>query len=90
MIVEAALQEDVDAIGLSILSGAHMTLVPRILELLKLNRMGDKPVFVGGIIPEEDAIVLRNMGVCAIFGPGTTTAEIISSIRLAISGVPEG
>jgi methylmalonyl-CoA mutase C-terminal domain/subunit len=90
MIVEAALQEDVDAIGLSILSGAHMTLVPRILELLKLNRMGDKPVFVGGIIPEEDAIVLRNIGVCAIFGPGTTTAEIISSIRLAISGVPEG
>jgi methylmalonyl-CoA mutase C-terminal domain/subunit len=90
MIVEAALQEDVDAIGLSILSGAHMTLVPRILELLRLNRMGEKPVFVGGIIPEEDASALKNMGVCAIFGPGTTTVEIITSIRLAISGVPEG
>ena len=62
MIVEAALQEDVDAIGLSILSGAHMTLVPRILELLKLNRMGDKPVFVGGIIPEEDITSLKKWG----------------------------
>jgi methylmalonyl-CoA mutase, C-terminal domain len=89
MIVEAALQEDVNAIGLSILSGAHMTLVPRVLELLKLNRMGDKPVFVGGIIPEEDILSLKDMGVSAVFGPGTTTTEIITSMRLAISGVPE-
>jgi methylmalonyl-CoA mutase C-terminal domain/subunit len=89
MIVEAALQEDVNAIGLSILSGAHMTLVPRVLELLKLNRMGDKPVFVGGIIPEEDISSLKDMGVSAVFGPGTTTTEIITSMRLAISGVPE-
>jgi methylmalonyl-CoA mutase, C-terminal domain len=90
MIVEAALQEDVDAIGLSILSGAHMTLVPRILELLKLNRMGDKPVFIGGIIPDEDVISLKNLGVSAVFGPGTTTEEIITSIRQVVSGVPEG
>jgi methylmalonyl-CoA mutase, C-terminal domain len=90
MIVEAALQEDVDAIGLSILSGAHMTLVPRILELLKLNRMGDKPVFIGGIIPDEDVTALKSLGVSAVFGPGTSTEEIITSIRQVISGVPEG
>jgi len=90
MIVEAALQEDVDAIGLSILSGAHMTLVPRILELLKLNRMGDKPIFVGGIIPEEDITALKCLGISTVFGPGTTTEEIINSIRQAIAGVPEG
>jgi len=90
MIVEAALQEDVDAIGLSILSGAHMTLVPRILELLKLNRLGDRPVFVGGIIPDEDAIALKKMGVAGVFGPGTKTEEIISSMRLALAGAIEG
>jgi methylmalonyl-CoA mutase, C-terminal domain len=90
MIAEAALEEDVDAIGLSILSGAHMTLVPRILELLKLNRLGDRPVFLGGIIPEEDAAVLKNMGVSGIFGPGTTTEEIITSVRLALTGAAEG
>jgi methylmalonyl-CoA mutase, C-terminal domain len=90
MIVEAALQEDVDAIGLSILSGAHMTLVPRIIELLKLNRMGDKPVFIGGIIPDEDVTALKSLGVSAVFGPGTSTEEIITSIRQVISGVPEG
>jgi methylmalonyl-CoA mutase, C-terminal domain len=80
----------VDAIGLSILSGAHMTLVPRILELLKLNRLGDRPIFLGGIIPEEDMAVLREMGVSGIFGPGTTTEEIITSVRLALSGATEG
>jgi len=90
MIVEAALQEDADAIGLSILSGAHMTLVPRILELLKLNRLGDRPVFLGGIIPEEDMLVLKEMGVAGIFGPGTTTNEIISCVRLALTGAKEG
>jgi methylmalonyl-CoA mutase C-terminal domain/subunit len=89
MIVEAAMQEDVNAIGLSILSGAHMTLVPRIIELLKLNRLGDVPVFVGGIIPEEDAAALKELGVYAVFGPGATTDAIISSIRQAVSGVPE-
>lgn len=90
MIMEAALQEDVDAIGLSILSGAHMTLVPRILELMNLNRLGDKPVFVGGIIPDEDVTALKEMGVAGIFGPGTTTANIITSVRLAINGAAEG
>lgn len=90
MIVEAAMEEDVDAIGLSILSGAHMTLVPRILELLKLNRLGDRPVFLGGIVPEEDVAVLKEMGVAGIFGPGATTTEIISSVRLALSGATEG
>jgi len=90
MIVEAALQEDADAIGLSILSGAHMTLVPRILELLKLNRLGDRPVFLGGIIPEEDMLVLKELGVAGIFGPGTTTNEIISCVRLALTGAKEG
>ncbi len=90
MIVEAAMQEDVDAIGLSILSGAHMTLVPRVLELLKLNRLGDRPVFLGGIIPDEDIAVLKEMGVAGIFGPGATTSEIISSVRLALTGVTEG
>ncbi len=90
MIVEAALQEDVNAIGLSILSGAHMTLVPRILELMKLNRLGDIPVFVGGIIPDEDMVQLKEMGVAGIFGPGTSTEDIISSVRLAMSGTAEG
>jgi methylmalonyl-CoA mutase C-terminal domain/subunit len=90
MIVEAALEEDVDAIGLSILSGAHMTLVPRVLELLKLNRLGNRPVFVGGIIPDEDAVVLKETGVAGIFGPGTTTTEIINSVRLAVTGAKEG
>jgi methylmalonyl-CoA mutase C-terminal domain/subunit len=90
MIVEAALEEDVNAIGLSILSGAHMTLVPRILELLKLNRLGDIPVFLGGIIPEEDMIQLKEMGVAGIFGPGTSTEDIITSVRLAITSATEG
>lgn len=90
MIVEAAMEEDVDAIGLSILSGAHMTLVPRILELLKLNRLGDRPVFLGGIIPDEDVAVLKEMGVAGIFGPGTTTEEIITSMRLALTDAAEG
>lgn len=90
MIVEAALQEDVDAVGLSILSGAHMALVPRILELMKLNRLEDRPVFVGGIIPEEDSAELQKMGVAGIFGPGTSTEEIISCVRLALTGAIEG
>jgi methylmalonyl-CoA mutase, C-terminal domain len=90
MIVEAALEEDVNAIGLSILSGAHMTLVPRILELLKLNRLEDIPVFLGGIIPDEDVVLLKEMGVAGIFGPGTSTEDIIASVRLAITGAAEG
>ena len=79
-IVEAALQEDVDAIGLSILSGAHMTLLPRIMALLRENEMEEVPVFVGGIIPEEDAAVLKKLGVVAIFGPGSSLEDISRSI----------
>ena len=81
MIVEAALQEDVNAIGLSILSGAHMTLVPRILELLRKEGMGDLPVFLGGIIPEEDVPALMQAGVRRIFGPGTPMQLAVQSIQ---------
>ncbi|UCC50110.1 MAG: cobalamin B12-binding domain-containing protein [Anaerolineaceae bacterium] len=80
MVVNAALQEDVDAIGLSILSGAHMTLLPRILTLLAENEMSDVPLFVGGIIPEEDALQLKTLGVTAIFGPGSSLEDITRSV----------
>jgi len=81
MIVEAALQEDVDVIGLSILSGAHMTILPRIMQLLKENGLEDVLVVAGGIIPDEDSEPLRAMGIKGIFGPGTPTAEIVQFIR---------
>ena len=80
MIFNAALQEDVDAIGLSILSGAHMTVIPRILALLEENEMSDVPVFVGGIIPDEDAAALQNLGVAGVFGPGSSIEEITAVI----------
>jgi methylmalonyl-CoA mutase C-terminal domain/subunit len=80
MIVSAALQEDVDIIGLSILSGAHMTLLPRIMSLLQENEMGDIPVFVGGIIPDDDAKALQDQGVVAVFGPGSSLKEISRTI----------
>jgi len=83
MIVEAALHEDVDVIGLSILSGAHMALAPRIMELLADNDMADVPLFIGGIIPNDDVPPLLEMGVTGVFGPGTSTEEIINSIRTA-------
>jgi len=76
MVVNTALQEDVDAIGLSILSGAHMTLLPRILALLSEKDMGDVPLFVGGIIPKEDALALTALGVAAVFGPGSSLEDI--------------
>ena len=85
MIVEAALQEDVDVIGLSILSGAHMTLFPQILQGLKDNQMDDVLVVAGGIIPEDDRTALQQIGVGAIFGPGTTTTEIVEFIRRAVA-----
>ncbi len=85
MIAEAALQEDVDAVGLSILSGAHMALLPRVLELLKLNQQEHVKVFVGGIIPDEDVPRLLEMGVVGVYGPGTLTDQIISDIRKAVS-----
>ena len=84
MIVEAAIQEDVDVIGLSILSGAHMTLVPRISEGLKANGMDDVIVTVGGIIPDDDVPRLNAIGIKGIFGPGTSTQEIVSFIQQAV------
>jgi methylmalonyl-CoA mutase C-terminal domain/subunit len=86
MIAEAALQEDVDAVGLSILSGAHMALVPRILELLKGNQQAHVKVFIGGIIPDEDVPRLVQMGVVGVYGPGTLTDQIITEIRQAVGG----
>jgi len=81
MIVEAALQEDVDVVGLSILSGAHMTLLPRIVNLLKENGLDDVLVLAGGIIPDEDVPALNELGVRGIFGPGTSTQEVIKFIE---------
>jgi methylmalonyl-CoA mutase, C-terminal domain len=81
MIVNAALQEDVDVIGLSILSGAHLTLTPRIMELLRENDMEDVKVILGGIIPEEDTTKLKEMGVAGVFGPGSDTSDIVSFIN---------
>jgi methylmalonyl-CoA mutase C-terminal domain/subunit len=81
MIVDAAIQEDVDIVSMSILSGAHMTLFARVLELLRERGAGDVHVIGGGIIPEEDATKLREMGVGATFGPGTPTGEPIAYVR---------
>src|SRR5271169_7036277 len=81
MIAEAALQEDVDVVGLSILSGAHMGLVPRVLDLLHANGQTDVHVFVGGIIPENDVAALKKLGVQAVYGPGTITGAVIEDIR---------
>jgi len=86
MIAEAALQEDVDIVGLSILSGAHMVLVPRVLELLKANGQEHVKVFVGGIIPNEDVPRLMEMGVVGVYGPGTITDDIIKDVRQAVAG----
>lgn len=86
MIAEAALQEDVDAVGLSILSGAHMALLPRILELLKANDQGHVKVFVGGIIPDDDIPLLIEIGVEGVYGPGTRTEDIVRDIRQAVAG----
>ena len=85
MIASAVLQEDVDVVGLSILSGAHMTLVPRVLDLMKANGQGETPVFVGGIIPEEDAAQLAALGVKAVYGPGTATTQVIDDVMNFVS-----
>jgi methylmalonyl-CoA mutase, C-terminal domain len=84
MVAEAALQEDVQVVGLSILSGAHLALIPRVIDLLRKNGQKDVLVFVGGIIPEEDVPVLMNAGVHAVYGPGTPTQKVIEDIRTAI------
>ena len=81
MIAEAALQEDVDVVGLSILSGAHMALIPRIRQEMDSNGLKDVSLLVGGIIPDDDVDALHNMGVSAVFGPGTNTEDIVNHIR---------
>jgi methylmalonyl-CoA mutase C-terminal domain/subunit len=81
MVAAAALQEDVDVVGLSILSGAHMTLLPRITELLQQQGQADVLVTAGGIIPDDDVPALRKAGVAAVFGPGTTIAAVADFLR---------
>jgi methylmalonyl-CoA mutase C-terminal domain/subunit len=81
MILNAALQEDVDVIGLSILSGAHNAIVPRVSELVRSNKMDDVLLMVGGTIPEQDIPALKQAGVAAIFGPGTPMDQIVEFIR---------
>lgn len=83
MVVEAAIQEDVDVIGLSILSGAHLDLVPRVMQLIDANNARDIVVLVGGIIPEEDLPALKELGVAGIFGPGTPMQDIVAFINSA-------
>jgi methylmalonyl-CoA mutase C-terminal domain/subunit len=88
MIAEAALQEDVDAVGLSILSGAHMALLPRVLELLRANGQEHVKVFVGGIIPNEDIPALKELGVSGVYGPGTLTEDIVKDIYQSVRRDP--
>ncbi|MFW9915780.1 MAG: cobalamin B12-binding domain-containing protein [Candidatus Thorarchaeota archaeon] len=80
-IVEAALQEDADCIGLSILSGAHMTLLPKIMKLVRQNSMDEVIVVVGGIIPDDEIPLLKKEGIAEIFGPGTSTEDIVAFIK---------
>ena len=84
MVVSAALQEDVQVIGLSILSGAHNAIVPRVMDLLKQNKMDDVLVLVGGIIPDQDIDGLKKCGVAAIFQPGTAMDDIVKFIRTKV------
>jgi methylmalonyl-CoA mutase C-terminal domain/subunit len=81
MIAEAALQEDVDAVGLSILSGAHMALFPRIVEEMKKRGLDDVLIYAGGIIPDEDIPAIKEMGVAGVFGPGTPMEEAVRFVR---------
>jgi methylmalonyl-CoA mutase C-terminal domain/subunit len=84
MIAEAALQEDADFVGLSILSGAHMALVPKVLELLKAQGQESVRVILGGIIPDEDIPRLKELGVTAVFGPGTSMDDIIEQMKSVV------
>ena len=86
MIVAAALQEDVDAIGLSILSGAHMTIFPAVVDLLREQDAADVVVFGGGIIPQDDIPLLREMGVATVFTPGATTMSIVEWVNTHVGG----
>jgi methylmalonyl-CoA mutase C-terminal domain/subunit len=90
-IVEAALQEDVDAIGVSVLSGAHLPLMERILQLLKEREMEDVVVFVGGIVPDRDVAALEEMGVAKVFQPGASTREIVGFVTARLRpSAPDG
>jgi methylmalonyl-CoA mutase, C-terminal domain len=84
MIASAAVQEAVDCVGLSILSGAHLTLFPAVIDALKARGAGDVPVFGGGIIPDEDTEALKKAGVAAVFKPGTTTQQIVEWVEANI------
>jgi methylmalonyl-CoA mutase C-terminal domain/subunit len=88
MIAEAAVQEDADAVGLSVLSGAHMTLFPEVMQLLKEKGVSDVVVFGGGIIPDDDAAKLKSMGVAQIFTPGASTEDIVKWVRENVSPRP--
>jgi methylmalonyl-CoA mutase C-terminal domain/subunit len=85
LIVETALQEDVDVIGLSILSGAHKTLFPRIMRLMKQKGLSDIMVFAGGIVPKEDVEEMKKLGIREIFGPGTTTEAIVKCVQESVA-----
>lgn len=82
--MKAALQEDVDVVGLSILSGAHMKICSKVLKLMEDSGIGDKPVFVGGIIPPEDAEELKKAGIFEVFGPGTSLKSIAEKIEKTV------
>lgn len=84
MVVEASIQEDVDVVGLSILSGAHLPLVVAVQELFKQRKI-NKPIFVGGIIPEDDAKLLKANGISAVFGPGASTQEIVTELNAVLA-----
>ncbi len=86
MIAETALQEDVDAVGLSILSGAHLELFPLVMEQLKRKKLGGMPVLAGGIIPEDDYPALKQMGIQGVFGPGTSLQQIVDAFKKAVAG----
>ncbi len=90
MIVEAAIQEDVDAIGISILSGAHMTIFPKVLEIMKKKEVDDILLFGGGIIPEDDLKKLKEMGVGELFTPGTSTTTVIEFLKKWVADHPRG
>ncbi len=85
MIVHAAMQEDVNVLGLSILSGAHLEIIPRIMEMLEEQDMTDVLVILGGIVPEDDREYLQSIGVTEIFSPGTATFEIVNYIKMALN-----
>jgi len=88
MIAEAALQEDVDVVGLSILSGAHLALVPRVINLLRDNGQDHVLVYVGGVIPDEDIAVLKTAGVSEVYGPGSSTEAMAAAISQAVVHEP--